>query len=115
LEAELSPVNRKMIKTLGLEIAGAKAYPVIDVVYSPKDIADGFPSFRNPTVEELHWFYAALRALTQIHPLLQQVSSLQHYKFSHSLLLSRDTFACCILELGIRAGVCGWWEWHYLE
>lgn len=77
LEAELSPVNRKMIKTLGLEIAGAKAYPVIDVVYSPKDIADGFPSFRNPTVEELHWFYAALRALTQIHPLLQQVDGVQ--------------------------------------
>jgi hypothetical protein len=96
LEAELSPVNRKMIKTLGLEIAGAKAYPVIDVVYSPKDIADGFPSFRNPTVEELHWFYAALRALTQIHPLLQQFCGTYFTTFFHppstfSLPLSRRT------------------------
>ncbi|KAG6543648.1 hypothetical protein Mapa_014831 [Marchantia paleacea] len=77
-EAELSPGNRKMIRTLGLEIAGPKAYPAIDVVFSQKAIADGFPSFCNPVLEELRWVYACLRAITQVHPQLQQVSGVPY-------------------------------------
>eukprot|EP00246_Nothoceros_aenigmaticus_P017865 TRINITY_DN902_c0_g1_i1.p1 TRINITY_DN902_c0_g1~~TRINITY_DN902_c0_g1_i1.p1 ORF type:complete len:628 (+),score=107.90 TRINITY_DN902_c0_g1_i1:335-2218(+) len=72
-EVELSSGNRKMIKTLGLEIAGLNAFPQIDIVYSPKGMADGFPSYRNPGLEELRWTYASLRALTQLHPVLQNV------------------------------------------
>eukprot|EP00249_Psilotum_nudum_P022283 c28454_g1_i1 orf=312-2213(+) len=72
-EAELSAGNRKMIKSLGLDIAGPKAFPMVDGVYSTKGLSNGFPSFRNPSLEELRWLYACLRALTQVHSLLQQV------------------------------------------
>ncbi|CAM6091629.1 unnamed protein product [Calypogeia fissa] len=70
-EAELAPGNRKMIRSLGLETSGPRAYPALDVVFSTKGIADGFPSFRNPNLEELRWLYACIRALTQVHPTLQ--------------------------------------------
>lgn len=91
LESELSPINKKMIKSLGLEIAGLKAFPVIDVVYSPKGIADGFPSFRNPSLQELRWFYVCLKALTQVHPLLQQVCTLFMFpKQMYIVLSGRD-------------------------
>ncbi|KAL3676772.1 hypothetical protein R1sor_026720 [Riccia sorocarpa] len=73
-EVELSPANKKMIRNLGLEIAGPKAYPAMDVAFSQKAVADGFPSFRNPLLEELRWVYAALRALTQVHPQLEQIT-----------------------------------------
>lgn len=69
-EAEISPANRRMIRTLGLEIAGLSNYfPVIDVVYS---VSDQLPLFRNPELEELRWLYACMRALVQIHPMLKE-------------------------------------------
>ncbi|KAM7255184.1 hypothetical protein ACFE04_020425 [Oxalis oulophora] len=60
--------NRKMIKSLTLEPSGNDRFPVIDVA---RCMASGELRFRNPTLEELKFVYAFMKAMTLLHPLLQ--------------------------------------------
>ncbi|EFJ33313.1 hypothetical protein SELMODRAFT_439335 [Selaginella moellendorffii] len=78
-EAEISLPNRKIIKQLGLEIAGEKAFPLIDVVSSRAGggAREESLGFRNPSLEELRWLYACMRALAQMVPAIQVVEKPQ--------------------------------------
>ncbi|MCO5609569.1 hypothetical protein L7F22_063799 [Adiantum nelumboides] len=66
-----------MIKGLGVEIIGPKAFPFIDVIYPVAGLNGGAvnhatASYNNPTLHELRWLFACVKAITQVHPLLQQ-------------------------------------------
>uniref|UniRef100_A0A2P2KIH3 MYND-type domain-containing protein n=1 Tax=Rhizophora mucronata TaxID=61149 RepID=A0A2P2KIH3_RHIMU len=83
-ESLIFPSNRKMIKILSLEVSGADKYPVIDVACS---ISSGELRFRKPTLEELRFVYAFMKAISLVHPLLQKDndggpkwSSLTHFE-----------------------------------
>ncbi|MQM02528.1 hypothetical protein Taro_035297 [Colocasia esculenta] len=70
-EGLLSPANRRMVRSLSLEAAagpdGGDRYPVVDVArFAPS----GGVRFRNPTLEELRFLYAFMRAAALVHPLL---------------------------------------------
>jgi hypothetical protein len=67
-ESLMFPSNMKMIKSLSLETSGTDRFPVIDVARctSSDDLR-----FRNPTLEELRFVYAFMKAISLMHPLLQ--------------------------------------------
>ncbi|XP_050232300.1 LOW QUALITY PROTEIN: uncharacterized protein LOC126680996 [Mercurialis annua] len=68
-EALMFPSNRKIIKSLSLEVSGTDIFPVIDVV---RCTSSGALRFRHPTLEELRFVYAFMRATSLVHPLLQE-------------------------------------------
>ncbi|CAN6452281.1 unnamed protein product [Victoria cruziana] len=67
-ESLLFPANRRMIASLSLEASGSNLFPAIDV---GRCTATGNLQFRNPTVEELRFLYAFMKAIVLLHPLLQ--------------------------------------------
>jgi hypothetical protein len=67
-ESLMFPSNRKMIKSLSLEASGTDRFPVIDVA---RCTSSGDLRFRNPTLEELRFVYAFMKAISLVHPLLQ--------------------------------------------
>uniref|UniRef100_A0A1D1YAI4 Zinc finger MYND domain-containing protein 15 n=1 Tax=Anthurium amnicola TaxID=1678845 RepID=A0A1D1YAI4_9ARAE len=66
----LSPSNRRMVRSLSLEAAGGPddaRFPVVDVArFTPA----GGVRFRNPSLEELRYLYAFMKAAALLHPLL---------------------------------------------
>ncbi|KAK6932334.1 Zinc finger, MYND-type [Dillenia turbinata] len=70
-ESLMLPSNKRMIRSLSLEVSGTDRYPVIDVA---RCMPEGGLLFRNPTLEELRFVYAVMRAISVVHPLLQQDS-----------------------------------------
>ena len=62
------PSNRKMIKSLSLEVSGTDRFPVFDVA---RCMPAGGLQFRNPTVDELRFVYAFMKAISLVHPLLK--------------------------------------------
>lgn len=78
-ESRLPAAHKSMIKSLSVEIAGPKAFPFIDLLFPPSKIngslPDGIPSSNTPTLEELRWLYACLKAMTQFHPSLLQLEA----------------------------------------
>ncbi|XP_052202029.1 uncharacterized protein LOC127807880 [Diospyros lotus] len=69
LEQLMFPSNKRMIKSLPLEVSGTDRFPVIDVA---RCTPSGGLQFRNPNLEELRFVYAVMRAISLVHPLLQQ-------------------------------------------
>ncbi|KAF8409549.1 hypothetical protein HHK36_005627 [Tetracentron sinense] len=63
------PSNHRMIRSLSLEASGTDRFPVIDVA---RCTSTGGLRFRNPTLEELRFVFAFMKAITLVHPLLQQ-------------------------------------------
>lgn len=79
-ESYLPLPHKKMIKALGVEIVGPKAFPFIDVIYPATGVnGSGFDittaKYCTPTLDELRWLFACVKAMTQVHPLLQQCNS----------------------------------------
>ncbi|KAM1762737.1 hypothetical protein ACFX12_005344 [Malus domestica] len=68
-EALMFPSNRKMIKSLSLEVSGSDRFPVIDVA---RCTSSGSLRFRHPSSEELRFVYAFMKAVALVHPLLQE-------------------------------------------
>lgn len=68
-EALMFPSNKRMIKSLSLEASGTDRFPVIDVA---RCMSSGELRFRNPTLEELRFVHAFMRAISLVHPLLQE-------------------------------------------
>ncbi|KAF2304977.1 hypothetical protein GH714_000840 [Hevea brasiliensis] len=68
-ESLMFPSNRKMIKSLSLEVSGTDRFPVIDVA---RCMSSGVLRFRHPTLEELRFVYALVKAMSLVHPLLQE-------------------------------------------
>ncbi|KAL3522019.1 hypothetical protein ACH5RR_014853 [Cinchona calisaya] len=69
LESIMFPSYKRMIKSLSLEVSGTDRFPVIDITCCT---TSGEIQFRNPTLEELKFVYAVMRAVSLVHPLLQQ-------------------------------------------
>ncbi|THG13750.1 uncharacterized protein LOC114273899 [Camellia sinensis] len=69
LESLMFSSNKKMIRSLSLEVSGADRFPVIDVA---RCSSSGGLQFRTPTLEELRFVYAAMKAISLVHPLLQR-------------------------------------------
>lgn len=69
LESMMLPCNRRMVKSLSLEVSGTDRFPVIDVA---RCMTSGELQFRSPTLEELRLVFAVMKALTLVHPLLLQ-------------------------------------------
>lgn len=61
----LRPSNKRLVRSLSLESSGPDRFPVIDVARS------GGARFRNPTLEELRYVYAFMKAIALVHPLLE--------------------------------------------
>ncbi|KAJ8761866.1 hypothetical protein K2173_005577 [Erythroxylum novogranatense] len=68
-EASMFASNRRMVKSLSLEVSGTDRFPVIDVT---RCMSSGDLRFRNPTAEDLRFVYAFMRAISMLHPLLQE-------------------------------------------
>ncbi|XP_022842878.1 zinc finger MYND domain-containing protein 15 [Olea europaea var. sylvestris] len=68
-ESVMFPSNKRMIKSLSLEVSGENRFPVIDVARCTES---GEIQFRNPTLEELRFVYAFMKAILLLHPLLRQ-------------------------------------------
>lgn len=78
-ESRLPLLHKKMIKALGVEVAGPKAFPFFDIIY-PSSSTNGSsfratPSYGSPSFSELRWLFACVKGITQVHPLLQQRDS----------------------------------------
>ncbi|KAF7120294.1 hypothetical protein RHSIM_Rhsim13G0155200 [Rhododendron simsii] len=69
LESLMFPSNKKVVKSFALEVSGTDRFPVIDVA---RCNSSGVLQFRNPSLEELRFVYAVMRAISLVHPLLQQ-------------------------------------------
>ncbi|CAH2078330.1 unnamed protein product [Thlaspi arvense] len=69
LESLMLPSNKKMVKSLSLEVSGTDRFPVIDVA---RCMSSGDLQFRNPSLEELKLVFAVMKALSLVHPLLVQ-------------------------------------------
>ncbi|KAK2974809.1 hypothetical protein RJ640_005593 [Escallonia rubra] len=69
VESLMFPSHRKLIKTLALEASGNDRFPVIDIARCTSSYE---LKFRNPSFEELRFVYAIMRAISLMHPLLQQ-------------------------------------------
>ncbi|KFK28772.1 hypothetical protein AALP_AA7G044700 [Arabis alpina] len=69
LESLMLPCNKRMVKSLCLEVSGNDRFPVIDVA---RCMTSGELRFRNPTLEELRLVFAVMKALSLVHPLLLQ-------------------------------------------
>lgn len=78
-ESYLPLPHKKMIKSLGVEVVGPKGFPFIDIIYpSASSNGSGFdtnPSYNSPSLAELRWLFACVKAIAQVHPLLQQQDS----------------------------------------
>eukprot|EP00250_Pteridium_aquilinum_P020098 c24700_g1_i1 orf=168-2093(-) len=78
-ESNLPLPHRKMIKALGVEVAGPKAFPFIDIIYPASSTNGGgfnaSSSYNSPSLGELRWLFACVKAITQVHPSLQQRDS----------------------------------------
>ncbi|XP_076959386.1 uncharacterized protein LOC143635433 [Bidens hawaiensis] len=61
--------HKKMIKSLVLEVSGGDRFPVFDVC---RCNSSGELRCRNPTIEELRFVYGVMKAVTLVHPLLQE-------------------------------------------
>ncbi|XP_057536720.1 uncharacterized protein LOC130814989 [Amaranthus tricolor] len=72
LENLMFPSHRKMVKFLALEVSGTECYPIFDVICCT---SSGELKYRNPTYEELRFAYAAMKGITLVHPLLQDVQA----------------------------------------
>lgn len=68
-ESFMFPSNRKMVKSYSLESSGSDRFPVIDVA---RCTTSGGLQFRIPTLEELKFVYGFMKAISLVHPLLQQ-------------------------------------------
>ncbi|OVA06087.1 zinc finger protein [Macleaya cordata] len=68
-ESMMFPSNRRMIRSLSLEESGTNLFPVIDIA---RCTPTGGLSFRNPTLEELRFVYAFMKAIALVHPVLQE-------------------------------------------
>ncbi|KAL6992750.1 hypothetical protein U1Q18_010865 [Sarracenia purpurea var. burkii] len=69
LDSLVFPSNKRMIRSLSLELSGNDRFPVIDVA---RCSSSGGLEFRNPTLEELRFVYGAMKSISLVHPLLQQ-------------------------------------------
>ncbi|KAL1201772.1 hypothetical protein V5N11_006312 [Cardamine amara subsp. amara] len=69
LESLMLPSNKRMVKSLSLEVSGTDRFPVIDVA---RCMTSGELQFRSPTLEELRLVFAVMKALSLVHPLLLQ-------------------------------------------
>ncbi|KAJ7946275.1 Zinc finger MYND domain-containing protein 15 [Quillaja saponaria] len=69
IESLMFPSNRKMTKSLSLEASGTDHFPVIDVA---RCMSSGGLLFRNPTLEELRFVHAFMKAVSLVHPLLNE-------------------------------------------
>ncbi|KAI3741046.1 hypothetical protein L1987_58713 [Smallanthus sonchifolius] len=69
VESLMFPSHKKMIKSLLLEISGADRFPVFDVC---RCNSSGELRCRNPTIEELRFIYGVVKAVSLVHPLLQE-------------------------------------------
>ncbi|XP_057470742.1 uncharacterized protein LOC130759603 [Actinidia eriantha] len=69
LESLMFPSNKRMIRLLSLEISGTNRFPVIDVA---RCSSSGELEFKNPTLEHLRFLYGVMKAISLVHPLLQQ-------------------------------------------
>ncbi|KAL2475593.1 putative zinc finger MYND domain-containing protein 15 [Abeliophyllum distichum] len=69
VESMMFPSNKRMIKSVSLEVSGENRFPVFDVARCTE--SDEI-QFRNATLEELRFVYAVMRAISLVHPLLQQ-------------------------------------------
>ncbi|XP_074566875.1 uncharacterized protein LOC141823490 [Curcuma longa] len=74
-ESLLFPSNKRMKKSLSLESSGPDRFPVIDVA---RCTSAGGLQFRNPTLEELRYVYAFMKAVALVHPLLQFSNDSMH-------------------------------------
>ncbi|KAJ4760746.1 Zinc finger MYND domain-containing protein 15 [Rhynchospora pubera] len=68
-ESLLSTANKRMVASLALEPSGTDRYPIIDVARGTS--SGGEIRFRDPTMEELRYLIAFIKAITLVHPLLQ--------------------------------------------
>ncbi|KAL5978522.1 hypothetical protein ACLOJK_029639 [Asimina triloba] len=70
----LHPSNRRMVRSLFLEPSG-DLFPVIDVARCCTQSGDGDRGirFRHPTMEELRYVYAFMKAIALVHTLIQPV------------------------------------------
>ncbi|KAG5413626.1 hypothetical protein IGI04_001193 [Brassica rapa subsp. trilocularis] len=69
VESLILPCNKRMVKSLSLEVSGTDRFPVIDVA---RCMNSGELQFRHPTLEELRLVFAVMKALSLVHPLLVQ-------------------------------------------
>ncbi|KAH7662109.1 HIT/MYND zinc finger-like protein [Dioscorea alata] len=67
-EPLLSSADKRMVRSLSLEPSGPDRFPVFDVA---RCTSTGSLRFRNPTLEELRYVYAFMKAIALLHPLLQ--------------------------------------------
>ncbi|CAI8590707.1 unnamed protein product [Vicia faba] len=79
VESLMFPLNRKMIKSLSLEASGSDRFPVIDVA---RCTVAGDLQFRSPTLDELRFVYAFMKAICMVHPLLVVVDREGGSKYS---------------------------------
>ncbi|XP_071699893.1 uncharacterized protein [Rutidosis leptorrhynchoides] len=76
VESLMFPSHKKMIKSLSLEISGNDRFPVFDVC---RCNSSGELRCRNPTVEELRFMYGVMKAVSLVHPLLQEEDDSQSW------------------------------------
>ncbi|AEE84519.1 hypothetical protein AtNW77_Chr4g0298321 [Arabidopsis thaliana] len=69
LESLMLPSNKRMVKSLSLEVSGTDRFPIMDVA---RCMTSGELQFRSPTLEELRLVFAVMKALSLVHPLLLQ-------------------------------------------
>lgn len=68
-ESLLYASNKRMVTSLALEPSGTDRYPIIDVACGTSN--GGGIRFRDPTMEELRYLIAFIKAITIVHPVLQ--------------------------------------------
>ncbi|KAL4201184.1 hypothetical protein AMTRI_Chr02g214890 [Amborella trichopoda] len=72
LDSFMFPVNKRMIRSLSLESSGPDRFPMMEVA---RCTHLGMLEFRNPSLEELRFLYALMKAIALVHPLLQQAKA----------------------------------------
>ncbi|EOA18368.1 hypothetical protein CARUB_v10006889mg, partial [Capsella rubella] len=72
LESLMLPSNKRMVKSLSLQVSGTDRFPVIDVA---RCTTSDELQFRSPTLEEIRLSIAIMKALSLVHPLLLQEES----------------------------------------
>lgn len=68
-EALMLPSHKRMIKSLVLEVSGDDRFPIMDVA---RCTSTAELQFRNPSFEELKYVFVTMKAISLVHPLLQQ-------------------------------------------
>ncbi|GJV66325.1 zinc finger MYND domain-containing protein 15 [Tanacetum coccineum] len=69
VQSLMLPSHKKMIKALSLEVSGTDRFPVFDVC---RCNSSGELRSRNPTIEELRFMYGVMKAVSLVHPLLEE-------------------------------------------